>query len=92
VLKNPTPRNDEDVGAQHECDCPCHRGSVILHVVACCEGFMSNKSKPKQATVDVPADNPEGTMQRFTEGLQRVLRSKRRSAPAASAKVTKRKR
>lgn len=28
-----------------------------------------DKTEPK----DVPADNPEGTMKRFTEGLKRVL-------------------
>jgi hypothetical protein len=33
------------------------------------------KPYPKNAVAasDVPADNPSGTMQRFTEGLRRVL-------------------
>jgi hypothetical protein len=31
--------------------------------------------------VDVPADNPVGTMDRFTEGLKRVLAAKRVQKP-----------
>jgi hypothetical protein len=31
------------------------------------------KASRKNAVVDVPADNPVGTMDRFTDGLRRVL-------------------
>lgn len=37
---------------------------------------MLEKKKPSRksrAVVDVPADNPEGTMDRFTDGLKRVV-------------------
>jgi hypothetical protein len=35
-----------------------------------------NKPNTKDQTVDVAADNPEGTMDRFTAGLRRVLTAK----------------
>lgn len=35
---------------------------------------MANTKLSKQP-VDVPADNPTGTMRRFTEGLKRVLKT-----------------
>jgi len=31
------------------------------------------KPNPKNDVVDVPADNTEGTMERFNDGLRRVL-------------------
>ena len=34
---------------------------------------MLKKPNPKTAVVDVPADNPEGTLDRFTDGLRRVM-------------------
>ena len=34
---------------------------------------MSKHTPAKRDVVDVPADNPEGTMERFTTGLKRVL-------------------
>jgi hypothetical protein len=33
----------------------------------------------KKSSIDMPADNPEGTMDRFTDGLKRVIASKRPS-------------
>jgi hypothetical protein len=32
-----------------------------------------DKNKILHQAKDVPADNPEGTMERFTEGLRRIL-------------------
>lgn len=35
---------------------------------------MLNKANPKsRAVVDVPADNPDGTLDRFNAGLRKVL-------------------
>ena len=34
---------------------------------------MLRKASPKNDAVDVPADNPDGTMARFSDGLRRVL-------------------
>ena len=42
---------------------------------------MLKKATRKTDVVDVPADNPEGTMDRFTAGLRRVLSAKKRSKP-----------
>jgi len=32
-----------------ECDCPCHKGGVVIHVVACCDGYIPGQTaqKPK---------------------------------------------
>ena len=47
------------------------------------------KHNPRKSdTVDVSADNPEGTMDRFTTGLRRVLAAPK---PSPSRKRTKRK-
>jgi hypothetical protein len=27
---------------RQDCDCPCHRGGVAVHVVPCCEGMLSS--------------------------------------------------
>lgn len=34
---------------------------------------MKNDSRNSRVAADVPADDPVGTMDRFTEGLKRVL-------------------
>jgi hypothetical protein len=47
---------------------------------------MRKASSSKPTVVDVPADNPVGTMERFTEGLKRIL-----SVPKAT-KTRRRKR
>jgi hypothetical protein len=39
--------------------------------------FMQKSPHADKSTVDVPADNPVGTMERFTNGLRRVLGSPR---------------
>jgi hypothetical protein len=46
-----------------------------------------DSSSRASSKVDVPADNPEGTMERFNDGLRRVLAS-----PKLMPKVTRRKR
>jgi hypothetical protein len=30
-----------------DCDCVCHKGGVVLHVVQCCEGYVPDQLKPK---------------------------------------------
>jgi hypothetical protein len=47
--------------------------------------------KDTNATPDVPADNPEGTMDRFRDGLRRVLTAPKRS-PRAETTTPARKR
>ena len=46
---------------------------------------MLKKASRKSAVADVPADDPVGTMDRFAEGLRRVL-----AAPKRGAKKRKR--
>ena len=31
-----------------DCDCICHKGGVIVHVVACCDAYLPDRLKPKQ--------------------------------------------
>ena len=31
-----------------DCDCVCHKGGVVVHVVPCCEGYVPDQLKPKQ--------------------------------------------
>lgn len=31
-----------------DCDCICHRGGVIVHVVACCDEYVPDYLRPKQ--------------------------------------------
>src|SRR5947207_1904972 len=26
--------------SRHDCDCPCHSGSVLVHPVPCCDGLL----------------------------------------------------
>ena len=42
----------------------------------------------KEVVPDVPADNPVGTMDRFTDGLRRIISAKKARGPSQ----TKRKR
>jgi hypothetical protein len=55
-----------------------------------------NPMKPKRSeaksaeVVDVPADNPVGTMDRFSIGLRRVLSAPKPSAPMARTSPSKR--
>jgi hypothetical protein len=45
------------------------------------------KASRKSAEVnDVPADDPMGTMDRFTSGLRKVLQKKKLSTPRAGVK------
>ena len=30
-----------------DCDCVCHKGGVVVHVVPCCEEYVPDQSKPK---------------------------------------------
>jgi hypothetical protein len=30
---------------RRDCTCPCHRGGVAIHVVACCDGMLLGVSK-----------------------------------------------
>jgi hypothetical protein len=32
---------------QKDCDCPCHKGARIVHVVPCCEGLVLGQTKQK---------------------------------------------
>jgi hypothetical protein len=48
------------------------------------------KHSRKNAVVDVPADNPVGTMDRFTSGLRRVLAARKRRAESVAKKHIKR--
>jgi hypothetical protein len=41
---------------------------------------LKKASRKSRAAVDVPADNPTGTMERFTDGLRRVLSAPKRFA------------
>jgi hypothetical protein len=47
---------------------------------------VTKKPSRNSDVVDVPADNPTGTMDRFTEGLRRVL-----SVPKPRKRRTRRK-
>jgi hypothetical protein len=47
---------------------------------------MSKPQSVKRAVVDVPADDPAGTMQRFTDGLRRVLSVRKTTAHRAKRK------
>lgn len=40
--------------------------------------MTSRKAPPSRTATDVPADNPVGTMDRFAEGLKRVLTAHKR--------------
>ena len=31
----------------NDCDCVCHKGGVVVHVVACCERYVPDQLKPK---------------------------------------------
>ena len=31
-----------------DCGCICHKGAVIVHVVACCDAYRPDELKPKQ--------------------------------------------
>jgi hypothetical protein len=31
--------------SRRDCDCPCHSGGVLLHVVPCCDGFIGYLKK-----------------------------------------------
>jgi len=44
------------------------------------------KASRNKDVVDVPADNPVGTMERFNDGLRRVLSQKKRPKSARSKK------
>jgi hypothetical protein len=46
--------------------------------------------KNKEAPPDVHADDPVGTMDRFTAGLQRVLSAKRQPRPIGAIKKPRR--
>jgi hypothetical protein len=49
------------------------------------------KLSPKNgAAVDVPADNPVGTMDRFANGLRRVLAARKRNTEHVVKKHNKR--
>ena len=52
------------------------------------------KTTPKRTKstdpVDVPADNPEGTMERFNEGLRRVLAAPKPRKPSVRPRRRKR--
>ena len=30
-----------------DCDCVCHKGGVVVHVVACCERYVPDQLKRK---------------------------------------------
>jgi hypothetical protein len=47
---------------------------------------MLKKLNPKNVVVDVPADNPVGTMDRFAAGLKRVLAAPKPPARKSSIK------
>jgi len=40
-----------------ECQCLCHKGGVVLHVVACCENYVAVPVVPKSAP---DSDQKEG--------------------------------
>lgn len=48
------------------------------------------KASQKPDVVDVPADNPVGTMDRFNEGLRRVLAAPKLPRPAVKRRKRKR--
>jgi hypothetical protein len=50
------------------------------------------KAGRKDDAVDVPADNPDGTMDRFTEGLRRVLAAPKPAATLSRKKSKRRRR
>jgi hypothetical protein len=31
--------------ASQDCDCLCHKGGVVLHVVTCCDGMLTRLSR-----------------------------------------------
>jgi hypothetical protein len=36
---------------RHDCTCLCHKGGIVMHVVACCDGMplgLLRKRKPKK--------------------------------------------
>jgi len=56
------------------------QGAYPLGVAA---NVLKKASPKSRAAVDVPADSPEGTMDRFTEGLRCVLRAPNRASQRA---------
>jgi hypothetical protein len=37
---------------RRDCNCPCHSGSVLVHPVPCCDGFLGYlKRKPKADSI-----------------------------------------
>ena len=48
------------------------------------------KNPSRKSAADVPADNPEGTMDRFNAGLRRVLAVTKRNKTKRSALVGRR--
>ena len=40
-----------------DCDCVCHKGGVVVHVVPCCEGYVPDQAKPKQEPKPEKADD-----------------------------------
>jgi len=45
-----------------------------------------NRNSREDDAVDVPADNPTGTMRRFTDGLKRVIHAKKPGTPRQKPK------
>jgi hypothetical protein len=87
VLKKPSRNSDAD---ERECNCACHKGVPIVHVVACCEANVLEKKKPtrNRAADDIRADEPERSMIQFAEGLKRVFAAPK--TPSESARLNRR--
>lgn len=55
-----------------------------------CQQLMAKKLSTKNAeVVDVPADDPVGTMNRFAEGLRVALKAQKLRAPKPTRIVSK---
>lgn len=52
--------------------------------------MLKKASRNSRAVVDVPADDPVGTMDRFTRGLRRIVSARKHVAADRKAKGTTR--
>jgi hypothetical protein len=56
-----------------DCECPCHLGDVIIHVVRCCDGYIPGASKQKRTLKQPSTEAPFWRMAILLSALVAVL-------------------
>jgi hypothetical protein len=57
------------VKPDRECDCVCHRGAVILHVVPCCDSYLPGRVAPAEVRAVLTANHGKRVRVTWDDGV-----------------------